>query len=68
MTYKPLVIETNMVFSMATRAKSWDDLPEVLGPGVYIIGGDRIEVLERVGREPLRRTIEIMKTKGGVYI
>ena len=50
------------------EARDWRELPEVLEPGVYIIAGERIEVEEKVSRDALKRTIEIMKKRGGIYI
>jgi hypothetical protein len=32
------------------RAKSWDGLPEVLEPGTYYTGNERIIVKQRVSR------------------
>ena len=47
---------------------SWRCLPEVLGPGVYIVSGERIEVLEKVSRDALRNTLEAMKKRRGIYV
>jgi len=49
------------------RAKSWSELPEVLEPGTYYVGGERIVVRERVSRDSLKRTFAIMRRRGGVY-
>ncbi len=46
------------------RVKSWDELPEVLKPGVYIVNGKRIEVYEPVHRENLRRIMRRLPRKG----
>lgn len=40
---------------------SWDELPEVLEPGIYIIGGEKHEIMETVGRDALRKAIERAK-------
>lgn len=50
------------------EARSWRDLPEVLEPGVYIVSGKRIEVLEKVSRDALRKTLEAMEKRGGIYV
>ncbi len=50
------------------KAKSWSELPETLEPGVYFINGDRIVVRETVSRDALKRTIVIMKRRGGKYV
>ena len=46
------------------RVDSWDDLPEVLEPGVYIVKGKRIEVYEPMHRDNLRRIIRRLPRKG----
>ena len=33
------------------RVRSWSELPEVLEPGVYVVGGRCFVVVERVERE-----------------
>ena len=50
------------------EVRSWRDLPEVLEPGIYVVAGERIEVEERVSRDALMRTLEIMKRRRGVYV
>ncbi len=49
------------------RVGRWTELPEVLEPGVYIVDGEEIVVRERVSRDALKRTLLIMKRRGGVY-
>ena len=46
------------------RVDSWDELPEVLEPGVYIVRGKRIEVYEPMHRDNLRRIIRRLPRKG----
>ncbi len=46
------------------QVDSWDDLPEVLEPGVYIVRGKRIEVFEPMHRDNLRRIIRRLPRKG----
>ncbi len=43
------------------RVESWDELPEVLEPGVYIVGGERVEVVEKVEREFIQMAISGIK-------
>ena len=50
------------------RAEKWEDLPEVLEPGVYYVNHERIVVKERVSRESLKRALSIMKERGGRYV
>ena len=50
------------------KVKTWNELPEILEPGVYYINGERITVKERVSRDSLKRTIMIMKKRGGTYV
>ena len=50
------------------RARSWDELPEVLEPGTYYINGEGIEAWEPVSKASLRRTLAIMKQRRGRYI
>ena len=50
------------------KVRSWSELPEILEPGVYIINGDRIVVRETVSRDALKRTVAIMKRRGGKYV
>ncbi len=50
------------------EVSSWKELPEVLEPGVYIVAGERIEVEEKVSRDALMRTLEVMKKRKGVYV
>ena len=47
------------------RARSWDELPEVLEPGVYIVNGRRHTVLEPIEKELLLKIIRrVSKLKG----
>lgn len=62
-----------MVSSLMERLKImevryWKELPEVLEPGIYIIAGERIEVEEKISRDALMRTLEIMKKRKGIYV
>ncbi|MEB3778721.1 MAG: hypothetical protein GSR85_00600 [Desulfurococcales archaeon] len=50
------------------EVNSWKELPEVLEPGVYIVAGERIEVEEKVSRDALMRTLEVMKKRKGIYV
>jgi len=50
------------------EVRSWNELPEVLEPGIYIIAGERIEVEEKVSRGALMRTLKIMKKRKGIYV
>ncbi len=50
------------------KVRSWSELPETLEPGVYFINGDRIVVRETVSRDALKRTMVIMKRRGGRYV
>lgn len=50
------------------EVRSWNELPEVLEPGIYIIAGERIEVEEKVSRDALMRTLKIMKKRKGIYV
>ena len=50
------------------EARSWRCLPEILEPGVYIVSGERIEVLEKVSRDALRNSLEAMKKRRGIYV
>jgi len=40
------------------KANSWDELPEVLEPGVYYVNGERHTIRARVSRDALVKTIE----------
>ena len=50
------------------RVRVWSRLPEVLEPGVYIVNGLRVVVRERVARDALKRTVAIMRRRGGRYL
>ena len=39
------------------RVDSWDELPEVLEPGTYEVGGERFEIYEPVERDVWREVI-----------
>ena len=43
------------------EVKSWDELPEVLEPGVYIVNGETVEIVERVEREFIRMAVSGIK-------
>jgi len=50
------------------RVGGWDELPDVLEPGVYDVSGERLIVYERVSKRSLKRTLEIMGARGGTYV
>ncbi len=50
------------------EVRSWRELPEMLEPGVYVIAGERVEVLERVSRDALMRTLAVMRKRKGIYV
>ena len=43
------------------KVKSWDDLPEVLEPGEYHVGGERFTIVEPVEKEFMRMAISGIK-------
>lgn len=43
------------------KAKSWDELPETLEPGVYNVGGEIFTVLEDVPKEAIIRALKYKK-------
>ncbi len=47
--------------SRVVRVRSWDELPEVLKPGVYEVGGVRFRVYEEEDRDFIRMSIESIK-------
>ena len=46
------------------RARSWEELPEVLEPGVYIVDDRRLTVREPVSRDALRRALARLSRSG----
>ena len=46
------------------KVKTWDDLPEVLEPGVYIVGGRKLTVREPVGKDALRKALARLSRSG----
>ena len=45
------------------KVKSWDELPEILEPGVYNVNGETITVEEDVSKEVVIQALEY-KRKG----
>ena len=43
------------------RVRSWDDLPEVLEPGIYEVDGERFEIYEPVEKEVWRMAVKGIK-------
>jgi hypothetical protein len=43
------------------RARSWDELPEILEPGTYIVDGEKFIVVEPVEKEFMRMAISGIK-------
>ena len=50
-----------MAQARVVRAGSWEELPEVLEPGVYEVAGERFTVVEPVEREFMRMAISGIK-------
>jgi len=46
------------------KARTWNDLPEVLEPGVYIVDGRKLTVREPVGRDALRKALARLSKSG----
>ena len=46
------------------KAKTWDELPDVLEPGVYIVGGRKLTVREPVGKDALRKALARLSRSG----
>ena len=44
-----------------THVKAWDELPEVLEPGVYFVNGEKHTILETIERDLLWLTIRRME-------
>ena len=43
------------------RVKSWDELPRILKPGVYIVNGERFVVNEPVEKEVMKSFMHAVK-------
>ncbi|NPA05738.1 MAG: hypothetical protein GXO09_06570 [Crenarchaeota archaeon] len=43
------------------RAKSWDELPEILEPGEYEVNGERFRIMEPVERDTWHKIIKGIK-------
>jgi len=46
------------------KARTWEELPEVLEPGVYIVDDTKLTVREPVGREALRKALTRLSRSG----
>lgn len=46
------------------RAGSWEELPEILEPGIYIVDGRKLTVREPVGRDALRKALARLSRSG----
>ncbi len=49
------------------RVKSWNELPDILKPGTYVIKGRRVRVYREVDKETLMRDLR-RKLPSGRYI
>ena len=43
------------------KAKSWDELPEILEPGEYYVDGEKFTIVEPVERDVWRQVIKGIK-------
>ena len=43
------------------RARSWDELPEILPPGTYYVGDVKVEIRERVSKEEAMMVVSGIK-------
>ncbi len=43
------------------RVESWDELPHILRPGVYIVNGEKFIVKEMVERDVMRSFMRMVK-------
>ena len=43
------------------RAKSWEELPEVLEPGVYEVNGEMFTIVEPIERDIWRQIVKGIK-------
>ncbi len=50
-----------MVQTRVIKARSWDELPEILEPGEYYVDGERFTIVEPVERDVWLQVIKGIK-------
>lgn len=67
MWFKGMRFETELSREKVVRVRSWDELPEVLEPGVYEIDGARITLREPLPREVVQRSYKLARRLAKKY-